>query len=117
MAKCNTTRAKEVLRFVSLKTGIGKLLRSDGSILYRVNETWKKWGKIKDDITIEQYIANRKQDEQEGKIIIGITSPAYKKLEEWSNNGGCKTPCGCWVEPDGECVHGNKSWLLLMNFI
>ena len=117
MAKCNTTKAKEVMRFVSLKTGIGKLLRSDGSILYRVNDTWKKFGKIKEGITIEEYIAKRKINEQEGKIIIGITPPSYKKLEEWHNNGGCKTPCGCWVEPDGECEHGNKSWLQLIGFI
>lgn len=117
MAKCNTTKAKEVLRFVSIKTGTGKLLRSDGSILYRVNDTWKKWGKIKDGITIEQYIINRQQTEKDGKIIIGATPPGYKKLEQWHSAGGCKTPCGCWVEPDGECEHGNKSWLMLMNFI
>lgn len=96
---------------------MGKLLRSDGSILYNSGGTWKKWGKVKEGITVEQYIAKRHQDEKDGKIIIGITPPSYKKLEEWNNNGGCKTPCGCWVEPDGECEHGNKSWLLLMKFI
>jgi len=117
MAKCNTTKAKEVLRYVSLKTGTGRLLRSDGSILYRVNDQWKKWGKIKEGITVEQYIAKRKMDEQEGKLIIGITPPSYKKLERWVSEGICETPCGCITEPDGECVHGNKSWLLLMNFI
>jgi len=117
MAKCNTNKAKEVLRYVSLKSGRGKLLRSDGSILVRINDQWKKWGNIKEGITIDQYVANRKNDEIEGKIIIGITPPSYKKLEKWVFDGICETPCKCIVEPDGECEHGNKSWLLLMGFI
>jgi len=117
MAKCNTEKAKEVLRYVSLKTGTNKLLRSDGSILIRQDKTWKKHGKIKEGMTVDQYVTNRKIQEQEGKIIIGITAPSYEKLMRWESNCICETPCGCTVEPDGECEHGNKSWLLLMGFI
>ena len=43
--------------------------------------------------------------------------PTIKQLEEWESEGGCETPDGCWVEPDGECEHGEKSWLLVMGLI
>ena len=48
---------------------------------------------------------------------IECKEPSLKKLEEWEEKGRCKTPCGCSIEPDGECKHGNKSWLLIMGFI
>lgn len=44
--------------------------------------------------------------------------PGVKTLERWMNDGGCKTPgCGCWVEPDGHCEHGNPSWLMALGWI
>jgi len=39
-------------------------------------------------------------------------SPSIEQLQEWSDEGGCEATDGCWVEPDGECEHGCKSWLL-----
>jgi hypothetical protein len=35
----------------------------------------------------------------------------------WAEEGGCEAPDGCWVEPDGICEHGHRSWLLIMGMI
>lgn len=32
-------------------------------------------------------------------------------------DGVAKATDGCRVEPDGECTHGKKSWLLVMGLI
>jgi hypothetical protein len=37
--------------------------------------------------------------------------------EQVSNGGGCEATDGCWVEPDGVCVHGHPSWLLRLGII
>ncbi len=46
-----------------------------------------------------------------------MEEPTIDELEEWLNDGGCFTPDGCWVEPDGICEHGEESWLLIMGLI
>jgi len=46
-----------------------------------------------------------------------MDEPTIEELEEWMLEGGCYTPCGCWVEPDGICEHGQKSWLLILGLI
>ena len=43
--------------------------------------------------------------------------PSIEELEEMENEGGCTTPCGCWVEPDGTCEHEQESWLLILGYI
>ena len=43
--------------------------------------------------------------------------PTIEELNSWDSAGGCETPDGCWVEPDGRCEHGQKSWLLVMGLI
>jgi hypothetical protein len=43
--------------------------------------------------------------------------PSMEQLEEWMNEGGCEATDGCWVEPDGTCEHGKRSWLLVLGFI
>lgn len=44
--------------------------------------------------------------------------PCQKTLERWFNDGGCKAvSCGCWIEPDGHCEHGNPSWLMALGWI
>lgn len=44
--------------------------------------------------------------------------PSMEQLDEWSQEGGCETiHCGCWVEPDGMCEHGNPSWLYHLGMI
>ena len=48
---------------------------------------------------------------------VGYTAPDIEELVMWAEEGGSETPCGCWVEPDGICEHGHKSWLLIMGMI
>ena len=43
--------------------------------------------------------------------------PTLEKIMEWEAKGGCEATDGCWVEPDGVCEHGCKSWMLVMNLI
>lgn len=43
--------------------------------------------------------------------------PSLGELMQWESEGGCYTPCGCWVEPDGHCPHGKDSWLLILGLI
>jgi len=43
--------------------------------------------------------------------------PGLKTLEKWVCDGGCKATDGCKVDPDGTCIHGKKSWLLVLGMI
>ena len=43
--------------------------------------------------------------------------PDVEQLMEWEYDGGCEADDGCWVEPDGICEHGHKSWMLRMGLI
>jgi hypothetical protein len=43
--------------------------------------------------------------------------PSMATLEKWVSNGIAKATDGCKVEPDGECPHGCKSWLIELGFI
>ena len=47
----------------------------------------------------------------------GSPRPSLSQLQEWFADGGCETPDGCWVEPDGTCEHGQQSWLLKLGMI
>lgn len=49
----------------------------------------------------------------------GLPIPDDEVLEEWLSDGGCEAACehACWVEPDGECSHGEPSWLLVLGLI
>jgi hypothetical protein len=47
----------------------------------------------------------------------GASRPSLSQLQEWHSEGGCETPDGCWVEPDGVCEHGQQSWLLKLGMI
>ena len=53
----------------------------------------------------------------ETETIEREPEPSIEQLEEWMNEGGCEATDGCWVEPDGVCPHGCKSWLLEMGMI
>jgi len=66
--------------------------------------------KVKDGVSIEQ-IKERYPGAKKVKV------PSVPTLKKWSDKGGCKTPCGCWVEADGECQHGNKSWMIILGLI
>ena len=43
--------------------------------------------------------------------------PTIEQLEEWLDDGGCEATDGCWVELDGECEHGCKSWLIVLGML
>ena len=65
---------------------------------------------LKDGVSFEAYKAKYPS-------AIRCKHPSIATLERWSSNCGCKTPDGCWVEPDGECEHGYPSWLLALRLI
>jgi hypothetical protein len=48
-----------------------------------------------------------------------LEPPDVETLIAWEAEGGCKAACphGCWVEPDGVCIHGHPSWLLNLGLI
>lgn len=43
--------------------------------------------------------------------------PDLETLMEWEAEGGCEATDGCWVEADGTCPHGHRSWLLELGLI
>jgi len=43
--------------------------------------------------------------------------PSLEQLQQWEQEGGCEALDGCWVEPDGECEHGEESWLRHLGYI
>lgn len=45
------------------------------------------------------------------------TVPDSEDVYAWLDDAIALTPCGCRVEPDGHCVHGNPSWLILLELI
>jgi hypothetical protein len=47
-----------------------------------------------------------------------VYPPDVETIMAWEwNDGGCETPDGCWVEPDGYCPHGWPSWMIVMGLI
>lgn len=46
-----------------------------------------------------------------------VPTPDMMDVEEWEEEGGCEATDGCWVEPDGVCIHGHPSWLLRLGLI
>jgi hypothetical protein len=43
--------------------------------------------------------------------------PDIETLMRWEMEGGCEATDGCWVESDGACTHGHRSWLLELGLI
>jgi len=66
---------------------------------------------LKPDITLADYRAKYPTAIEIKKV------PTLATLKRWDNDGMCKTPDGCKVEPDGMCEHGYPSWLLIMGWI
>lgn len=67
--------------------------------------------KLKEGFSLEQYKAIY-PSAREAK------APSLATLRRWDNEfGGCKTPDGCKVEPDGVCSHGWRSWMLLLGYL
>ena len=43
--------------------------------------------------------------------------PSVDQLEQWASDSVAEATDGCQVEPDGECEHGHKSWLLELGYV
>ena len=43
--------------------------------------------------------------------------PTIEQLRDWTFDGVCECPDGCETEPDGDCEHGQQSWLLILGYI
>jgi hypothetical protein len=44
-------------------------------------------------------------------------SPSVRKLQRWVEDGVARALDGCDVEPDGTCLHGHPSWLLVLGYV
>lgn len=51
------------------------------------------------------------------RVTTNLKRPSIRTLEKWMMRGVAKATDGCEVEPDGECPHGCKSWLIVMGYI
>jgi hypothetical protein len=43
--------------------------------------------------------------------------PSIDQLLEWETEGIAQATDGCYVEPDGICEHGCKSWFIVLGLI
>ncbi len=70
-------------------------------------------GSLKDGVTIQSF-----QHKHPNAHICKVTHPIkMTDLQDMVFDSTCYTPCGCIVEPDGTCSHGNNSWLLIYGLI
>lgn len=56
------------------------------------------------------------KDEQEN-LYPDFNVPTTEEFEDWIHDSGCEATDGCWVEHDGVCPHGKKSWFLQLGLI
>ena len=63
--------------------------------------------------------AEREEIERLRSVYGRVKSPDIELLMEWEAQGGCEAVCPyhCWVEPDGICPHGGRSWFLFLGLI
>lgn len=52
-----------------------------------------------------------------GQRHVTNPQPDQETLEGWEADSGCEATDGCWVETDGTCEHGCRSWLLELGMI
>ena len=62
--------------------------------------------------TIKKYTSGLGLIEIEVPVSQKMKSPSYKTMMRWIDDGRSKATDGCWVEIDGICPHGCRSWLL-----
>ena len=122
MAKLRTSGAHELVRWVNAKTGGGFVLRSDGVLLKRASDGWRKSGRLRASADPEEEAGRIRSKEAfsphaKDHIIVDATPPMLSTLMRWERQGRSEAPDGCTVEPDGTCPHGYKSWLLLRGLI
>lgn len=70
---------------------------------------------IKDGVETETAIANLRA---KGRTVMKCKKPpTIGTMSKWMADGIARATDGCRVEPDGECPHGCKSWLLVLGYI
>lgn len=50
-------------------------------------------------------------------LLSDFRKPSQETLIEWSSLGISQTTCGCKVEIDGYCEHGNPSWFIILGLV
>jgi hypothetical protein len=107
-----------VKRVLSYKTGWLYGLTAEG-VVWRKNPIveWRPWKRFKPHIDPSDFVDKFLSWFPEDRCEINGSLPTMEDLKYWTFDGVCETPCGCRVEPDGFCEHGNKSWLLLLEMV
>jgi len=113
MAKLNGKNFRVIKRLVNPNSGLSIAVRSDGVVLRKTFNGWKRYRRLKTEVTPEQAI---KHLMNECGYIEGV-APEWQTLQKWQYEGVARTPDGCRVEPDGICQHGYKSWLLIYGLL
>lgn len=112
---------QEIIRFFSPARFMLKAYMADGKILGRTvfSGGWKVVGRLKPGVTPQQAAENIRQWQatQPAWVAKVKSFPSQCTLEQWISDGGCETPSGDWVEPDGEGPDGAPSWLRLLGCI
>ncbi len=67
---------------------------------------------LKEGVSFDAY-----REKYPSAIIVKGRVPSFNTIEKWDNDGISKTPCGCRVEPDGYCSHGNPSWTIILGLV
>jgi hypothetical protein len=82
-----------------------------------VDVFWAEKGMDAEELTKRS--ESQEEDETESNPCdpTDYEQPNLETLMEWEAEGGCEAIDGCWVEPDGTCMHGCQSWLLVLGLI
>ena len=103
-----------VKKLVHLRTGLGIAICRDGHVLKRdLFGRWKLWRKLRKGVDPEEFARGLLEN---GEWREGVP-PSWETLRKWEFDGVAEATDGCRVEPDGECPHGFKSWLLVYGII
>lgn len=111
----------EVIRFFDPRRCMLKAYMADGKILGRTifSGGWKVVGRLKPGVSPQEAAENRRRwlATQPAWVSKVKSFPSQRTLEQWHSDGGCETPSGDWVEPDGDGPDGAPSWLKLCGCI
>jgi len=113
MAKLNSKRFKTVAKVVEPKTGLSLAFRDDRVVLRKVLDTWKVWGRLKEDRDPKEYAEMLVRE----RGWVHGCAPGYRTVERWVREGKAEATDGCIVEPDGVCSHGYPAWPRLYGFV
>jgi hypothetical protein len=115
-------QAEEFLRFFSIKQYALLSYRTDGTVyIQRLgDENWRLYARKKLHVFLDEWMEQVHQAVQQMPAWVREVKalPTIEELQEWNEEcGGCETPTGHWVEPDGEGPDGAPSWLRCFGLI